>query len=820
LRHAALPQKGTLVETDTGRGHRQTKGKEDTGPAAPGQEEVWLSCALDDDAPRFAVSIVLDLRGRPNVPLLEQALSALVARHEVLRTTYHAGIDGLVQHVGQPWAVRIAYCDLSALDGEVARVVGAAIRKAEARAPFDVRNGPVLRARLIKLGAESLTCLFTVHHIAIDGWSMGIFARELEAIHGAYHRGEQPALQALTLRYMDFAKEQKQRAAAQSRRDGLEAVRERFRVQSLVFNIEKRCPEEGYLESDRVKLRFPQRMNEQLAAFGRAAKATRFAIFTAVLWIVLYASSRRSSFVMAADYANRSDPESGAVMGLFVTQILLRGTIDLNATFMEVIRLAQRELQQALSHAESPVSDLLPGSSDPKAPPFRVKLAFQPRIDYPRLANVDVTAVDVWSEWAKFDLLFSVHAETDLTSWDLQYRKAMFNKPDMTAMLEDIETLTRLALERPQASVESLLGEAAGLRGRRDKSRLGALKKDLLGAVSVDVQGAVDGPVALTDSGSMAGVPADRLRPWLVRARVRGVSLKHWVESNKALIEETLRTHRAILFRDFHVAASEFQAVSAELMGELMNYVEGATPREKKSAWTYSSTQFPQNAEIDLHNELSSSMTFPGRIAFYCVKPAATGGHTPLADVHQVYSSVPEHVREPFERHGWMLVRNFQKGFGLSWQQAFGTQEKSAVEDHCRNHEIECVWEDDGHLRLRQVRPATLIHPGTGLPVWFNHIAFWHESSLESDLRTMLLNEYGRNGLPFNTYYGDGSPIDTDAIEQIHSAYRQAYISFPWQSNDLLYLDNIGTAHGRTAYTGAREVRVSMGQPHRRETWR
>lgn len=792
--------------------------QEDSGPAAPGQEDIWLSCALEDEAPLFGVSIVLELQGRPNVSVLEQALDALVVRHEALRTTYHSGIDGLVQKVGSPRRVPIAYCDLSALDADSGRAVSAAIQKAEARAPFDLRNGPILRARLIALGNRTSVCLLTIHHIAIDGWSMAIFARDLGAIYSAYHRGERPALPKLTLRYLDFARLQKERVAALLRRDELTAIRERYRLPPLVFTIEKPCPDGAYWDSDDVALEFPKPLLDQVTTFGREARATPFAIFTAVLWMVLHAYSRRTTFVMASDYANRGEPDSDVVMGLFVSPIVLKATIDLQATFTEVIRLAQGELQQALRHAECPVGALLPNSSHRKAAPsFRVKLAFQPQIDYPRLADVEVVGAQVRSEAAKFDLLFAVQPERDLVSWHLQYRKAMFNKADMMAMLQDIESLTRLAIERPSSSVESLLGEMTALRQRRGKSRLGALKADLLGAVTANEPDAGEGPATLTESGPLAGVPANRLRPWLVQARVRGVSLRHWVQANTALIEENLRTHRAILFRDFHVGASEFQGVSAELMGQLMNYVEGATPREKKGEWTYSSTQFPRNADIELHNELSSAMIVPGRIAFYCVTPAASGGHTPLADVRQVYSYLPERVREPFERRGWMLVRNFQKGFGLSWQQAFATEDQRAVEEYCRHNQIEHVWEADGNLRLRQIRPATMIHPVTSVPVWFNHIAFWHESSLESGLRAMLLNEYGRDGLPFNTYYGDGTPIAPEIIEQIRSAYRDARMSFAWQSNDLLYLDNIGVAHGRTAYTGERELLVSMGQPHRRE---
>jgi hypothetical protein len=457
------------------------------GPASTGQEEIWVSCGLERDVPLFAVSIVLELTGTPNVPLLEQAIGALVARHEVLRTTYHPSVDGLAQHVGEPWPVRIACCDLSALDAEITTAIAAKIHQEEARTAFDLRHGPVIRARLIARGGGRCACLFTVHHIAIDGWSMGVFARDLEAIHTAFHRGERPVLPELTLRYIDFARLQRERVAEKTGQIPLAAIRDRFRVPPLVFHAEKRCAADTWWESEHVRLPFPQPLHAQRGAFGREVKATRFVVFTAILWMVLYANSRRTPFVMATDYANRGDPGAGSVMGLFVTQLLLKSSINPDATFTETIRQVQREFQQALAQAECPVSALLPDSVDLRdAPPFRVKLVFQPHIDRPRLANLDVAGVDVLSALAKFDLLFTVHTDTDYTIWDLQYRKAMFNHTDMMAMLRDVETLTRGAIERPQARVDSLLGDVIGLREDRAKSGLSALKRELLSAVTGD----------------------------------------------------------------------------------------------------------------------------------------------------------------------------------------------------------------------------------------------------------------------------------------------------------------------------------------------
>jgi len=122
----------------------------------------------------------------------------------------------------------------------------------------------------------------------------------------------------------------------------------------------------------------------------------------------------------------------------------------------------------------------------------------------------------------------------------------------------------------------------------------------------------------------------------------------------------------------------------------------------------------------------------------------------------------------------------------------------------------------DDHLRTRQVRPAITRHPITGETVWFNHMAFWHVSSLEKDLRELLVSGNSEEGIPYNTYYGDGSRIDDDVVEEVRKAYDAETVKFPWQKGDLLLLDNMLVAHARSPFSGPRKIVVSMGEPYTR----
>jgi hypothetical protein len=198
------------------------------------------------------------------------------------------------------------------------------------------------------------------------------------------------------------------------------------------------------------------------------------------------------------------------------------------------------------------------------------------------------------------------------------------------------------------------------------------------------------------------------------------------------------------------------------------------------------------------------------KLWFFCMQAAKHGGATPIADGRSVLKLLDAETRERFSRKRVMYVRNYGDGMGLSWQAAFQTSNKLEVEDHCRGALIDFMWKKDDGLRTRQVFDPIVTHPWTREAVWFEHTAFFHVSSLEAAVRAAILDEYAEEDLPFNTYYGDGSPIEDSALEQIRESYRQAAVSFPWQEQDVLLIDNVLTSHAREPFVGPRKIVVAM----------
>lgn len=309
----------------------------------------------------------------------------------------------------------------------------------------------------------------------------------------------------------------------------------------------------------------------------------------------------------------------------------------------------------------------------------------------------------------------------------------------------------------------------------------------------------------------IAPLSADQPLPLLITPATPGVSLVEWAEANRDLVRAKVLIHGGILFRGFAAEPlQDFEPFIAAVSDGAISYAERSSPRSQVRGNIYTSTEHPANQSIFLHNEQSYNLSFPLRIFFACATAAKEGGATPIADVRRLYQQIDPAIREKFTRLGYMYVRNFGDGFGLSWQEAFQTEDPAAMEAYCRANQIEVEWKGPNRVRTRQVRPAVARHPLTGELAWFNHATFFHVTTLEPGTRATLLAAFAEEDLPNNTYYGDGSPIEPEVLETLRGLYEQATVRFTWQEGDLLMLDNMLAAHARDPFVGPRKILTGM----------
>ncbi|MFE5921360.1 TauD/TfdA family dioxygenase [Streptomyces sp. NPDC002285] len=311
-------------------------------------------------------------------------------------------------------------------------------------------------------------------------------------------------------------------------------------------------------------------------------------------------------------------------------------------------------------------------------------------------------------------------------------------------------------------------------------------------------------PVPMLDVDLQSG------KPPILRADSTGDAAS-WAAEHRDAVRAVVAEHGSVLVRGLGLGdqagtAAVFRRLGAGLMSEK----EAFASRRTYADGVYSSSKWPPHQPMCMHHELSYTLEFPGLMLFACLGAPDAGGATALADAPTVLGALPTDLVERFLREGWLLTRNYNEEIGASLTDAFGSEDRGAVESYCRAAAIEFEWQPDGALRTWQRRSAVVRHPVTGRRCWFNQIAFLNEWTLAPEIREYLVDIYGADGLPFNTRYGDGAPIGEDTVQLLNEVYQSHTVREPWQAGDLMLVDNVRTAHSREPYEGPREVLVAM----------
>lgn len=298
--------------------------------------------------------------------------------------------------------------------------------------------------------------------------------------------------------------------------------------------------------------------------------------------------------------------------------------------------------------------------------------------------------------------------------------------------------------------------------------------------------------------------------PLVFLAEYPGLDLSVWLKENPDLVRKELEQYGAVLFRNFAVKnTGDFDEAVRAWNARLMDYNYGSTPRTNLQSGIYTSTEYPADQEIVMHNEMAYSKRYPSYLWFYCNIAAEEGGCTPLADSRKVYQMLEKDLVQLFESKKIIYCRNYVEGIDVPWQSVFRTQDKTEVARYCNTHDIDFEWVSEHHLRTKELCEAVIEHPQTGEKVWFNQAHLFHPSNLSEELSAQLATIPEEN-LPRNVYWGDGTRIDPVLLEAVRKVYKKAKVRFDWQVGDMLLVDNVLASHGRDAYKGNRKILVAM----------
>ncbi|MEO8431781.1 MAG: amino acid adenylation domain-containing protein, partial [Acidobacteriota bacterium] len=429
-------------------------------PASFAQQRLWFLDQLAPGSPAYNIGQLMRIRAPIDPATVERSLQEIGRRHEVLRTTF-ASVDGRpLQVVSPEQALSLTRIDLSEFApadrySEAIRIQGEAIR-----VPFDLASGPLLRLSLIELAKDDQVLLLTMHHIVGDGWSLGVFFRELAALYEAFSSGRSSPLPALPIQYADYSAWQQESLQGQ-RLDGRLSywTRQLAGLPTLELPGDRARPPVQTFRSGRRSVVLPTPLAETLKAVAQKEGASLYMALLAAFQTLLSRHSGQDDVIVGSPIAERNRTETEPLIGFFVNTLVLRTDLSDEPTFRELLRRVRKVVLDAFTHEvpfEKLVEALRPTRDLSRTPLFQV-LFNMLNFDVPkvRIAGAWVEPIEVPPKGSLFDLtLYGSEAPDGLRFW-LVYNADLFEGDRMTELLEQFSGLLDQIASAPDARIGS-----------------------------------------------------------------------------------------------------------------------------------------------------------------------------------------------------------------------------------------------------------------------------------------------------------------------------------------------------------------------------
>jgi amino acid adenylation domain-containing protein len=447
------------------------------------QERLWFLDQVMPGSSLYNVPAGLRIRGRLDVPALQQTFQELLRRHEVLRTSFSAQEGRPVQVIAPASRLGVPMVDLSGLARPEAEAEVQRSSSAEARRAFDLARGPLLRVCLWRLDDEEFAALLTMHHIVSDGWSMGILVRELATLYAAFGAGKPSPLEDPPLQYADFAQWHRQWLSGEVLEEQQRYWRERLdRLPVLELPADRPRPETSSFRGASHAFELTKSLSGELRALSQQSGVTLFMTLMAAFQTLLGYYSGQEDVVVGTDVANRNRAETEGLIGFFVNQLVLRTDLSGKPTFREVLERVRRTTVEAYAHQDLPFDRLVeainPKRSVNRSPLFQVKMVLQ-NAPLPALQALGLawTPLAIDNRTAKFDLLFNLWDTAEGLRGVLEYSTDLFDAARVVRMLEDYEVVLGDVVAEPGIGLDALTDRLARKAKSRDEAQEWARKE-------------------------------------------------------------------------------------------------------------------------------------------------------------------------------------------------------------------------------------------------------------------------------------------------------------------------------------------------------
>jgi non-ribosomal peptide synthetase component F/thioesterase domain-containing protein len=449
-------------------------------PATPAQRRFWLLDQLQPGGnPALNISLATRWHGPLDQFVLWRALNEVVARHEALRTTFDYERGQLRQMIAPALVLDLPVLDARVFPDASSADLPAHLRQEDAQQPLDLRTGPLVRARLLRLAPLEHLLLLTVHHIISDGWSNGVLIRDLCTLYTAFVQDKPSPLPELTIQFADYADWQQARLAA----DDFAAHRDYWRKQlagdlpglDLPFDRPRRAAPNV---SGGIRSRLlPRELVRAATTLAAGESASPFMIFFAVFQVLLHRYSGQVDFLVTSPSANRARPEFDPLVGLFVNPLLLRADLRGDPTFRQLLGRVRRVALEAFSNQDIPFELLL---DEFQAARLQVNFHYDAGLPEPATLpdGLAIESVPSVSAGTVYELSASILEDAGAVRLEFEYNTTLFDAETIDRMLGHYQTLLERAVADPATALSAL-----PLLTREERRQLG-LEADPLGATT------------------------------------------------------------------------------------------------------------------------------------------------------------------------------------------------------------------------------------------------------------------------------------------------------------------------------------------------
>ncbi len=449
-------------------------------PLSFAQERLWFLNQLDAASPVYNISRAMHIKGSLNRDALQNALRDLVARHEPLRTIYRWVDDRPVQEVLPTFDLTIKTVDIEGLEmvsqkDEVWRLL-----RTESRRPFDLSRDLPIRATMLRCKEDENWLLLVIHHIAIDGWSMGVFSRELGDLYAAYCNGKRCQLAELPVQYSDFAHWQREQLRGQALEKDLGYWKKCLAGVSPVLAIptDHPSPERTSLRGSREPVLLSSSLTQSLRVLSREVGVSLFMTLLAALQVLLQRYTGETDICVGTAMAGRTEEELEPLVGFFVNTLVLRTDVSGEPSFREVLQRVRGVALDAYGHQDLPfeklVEALQPERSLRHSPLFQVMLILN---NTPRkslcLSGVETEEFKIDNGTAKFDLTLSLTDVGSSLNGNLEYSTELFEAATIRRMLGHYQALLEAVVQNPDQPISKL----ANPNGAREAASPGRVER-------------------------------------------------------------------------------------------------------------------------------------------------------------------------------------------------------------------------------------------------------------------------------------------------------------------------------------------------------